>query len=101
MAISKMKIWRIYSTMRAFNMVSKILMLMNMFRTEHPAAAFRARGTPGMYTFLTLRLALTIGIAILRPTEIMGIEANRRWGVCSLNDFRRVSCYLFIYWSYF
>jgi hypothetical protein len=41
--------------------------------TEHPAAAFRARGTP----------------AILRLTEIMGIEANRKWGVCSLNDFRK------------
>ena len=37
--------------MRAFNMVSKIMKLMNMFRTEEPAAAFRARGTPGMYTF--------------------------------------------------
>jgi hypothetical protein len=51
MANSKTKIWRIFSTMRAFNMVSKIMMLMNIFRTEEPAAAFRARGTPGMYTF--------------------------------------------------
>lgn len=53
MAISKMKIWQIFSTMREFYMVSasKIVMLMNMFSTEHPAAAFRARGTPGMYTF--------------------------------------------------
>ncbi|KAK6992254.1 heme peroxidase [Favolaschia claudopus] len=41
--------------------------------TEHPAAAFRARGTP----------------ASMRMHEIMGIEANRRWGVCSLNDFRK------------
>ncbi|KAJ7180686.1 linoleate diol synthase [Mycena filopes] len=40
--------------------------------TEHPAAAFRARGTP----------------AAMRLHEIMGIEQNRRWGVCSLNDFR-------------
>ncbi|KAG6813888.1 hypothetical protein H0H92_006295 [Tricholoma furcatifolium] len=40
--------------------------------TEHPAAAFRARGTP----------------ASMRLHEIMGIEQNRRWGVCSLNDFR-------------
>ena len=69
--------------------------LMDMFRTEHPAAAFRARGTPGMYIFtLSHSLGLIIRIAILRPTEIMGIEANRRWGVCSLNDFRRVSSYL-------
>ena len=22
----------------------------------------------------------------------MGIEANRRWGVCSLNEFRKVHC---------
>ncbi|KAG5723411.1 Psi-producing oxygenase C [Termitomyces sp. T112] len=41
--------------------------------TEHPAAAFRARGTP----------------ASMRLHEIMGIEQNRRWGVCSLNDFRQ------------
>jgi linoleate 10R-lipoxygenase len=46
-----------------------------MDSTEHPAGAFRARGTP----------------AIMRPHEIMGIEANRSWGVCSLNDFRKVS----------
>lgn len=25
----------------------------------------------------------------MRLHEIMGIEQNRRWGVCSLNDFRR------------
>lgn len=41
--------------------------------TEHPAGAFRARGTP----------------AVMRLHEIMGIEQNRRWGVCSLNDFRK------------
>lgn len=26
----------------------------------------------------------------MRLHEIMGIEQNRRWGVCSLNDFRKV-----------
>ena len=26
----------------------------------------------------------------MRLHEIMGIEANRRWGVCSLNEFRKV-----------
>ncbi|KAF7308570.1 Heme peroxidase [Mycena chlorophos] len=41
--------------------------------TESPAAAFGARGTP----------------ASMRLHEMMGIEQNRRWGVCSLNDFRR------------
>jgi len=41
--------------------------------TSHRAAAFGARGTP----------------AIMRLNEIMGIEANRVWGVCSLNDFRK------------
>ncbi|KAF9006152.1 linoleate diol synthase [Cyathus striatus] len=41
--------------------------------TEEPAAAFRARGTP----------------EVMRLNEVMGIEMNRRWGVCSLNDFRR------------
>lgn len=41
--------------------------------TERPAGAFRARGTP----------------AIMRLHEIMGIEQNRQWGVCSLNDFRK------------
>ena len=42
--------------------------------TDHPAGAFKARGTPHC----------------MRLHEIMGIEANRRWGVCSLNDFRQV-----------
>ncbi|KAL0567802.1 hypothetical protein V5O48_014195 [Marasmius crinis-equi] len=41
--------------------------------TDHPAGAFRARGTP----------------ASMRLHEIMGIMQNRQWGVCSLNDFRR------------
>ncbi|ESK84894.1 heme peroxidase [Moniliophthora roreri MCA 2997] len=41
--------------------------------TEHPAGAFRARGTP----------------ASMRLHEMMGIMQNRQWGVCSLNDFRR------------
>ncbi|KAH7927845.1 heme peroxidase [Leucogyrophana mollusca] len=41
--------------------------------TSHHAATFGARGTP----------------ACMRLHEIMGIEANRRWGVCSLNDFRK------------
>jgi hypothetical protein len=26
----------------------------------------------------------------MRLHEIMGIESNRRWGVCSLNEFRKV-----------
>ena len=43
--------------------------------TEQPAGAFRARGTPH----------------VMRLHEIMGIEQNREWGVCSLNDFRKVS----------
>ncbi|KAI0923759.1 hypothetical protein AcV5_009223 [Taiwanofungus camphoratus] len=41
--------------------------------TEHPAAAFKARGTPH----------------VMRLHEIMGIESNRQWGCCSLNDFRQ------------
>ncbi|KAJ8091181.1 hypothetical protein PM082_004157 [Marasmius tenuissimus] len=41
--------------------------------TDHPAGAFRARGTP----------------ASMRLHEMMGIMQNRAWGVCSLNDFRR------------
>ncbi|KAF7294502.1 Heme peroxidase [Mycena kentingensis (nom. inval.)] len=41
--------------------------------TDNPAGAFRARGTP----------------ASMRLHEMMGIEQNRKWGVCSLNDFRR------------
>ncbi|KAH9967528.1 linoleate diol synthase [Russula dissimulans] len=40
---------------------------------EHPAATFGARGTPH----------------IMKVHEVMGIEANRRWGVCSLNEFRK------------
>ena len=41
--------------------------------TEHPASAFKARGTP----------------EVMKLHEIMGITSNRRWGVCSLNDFRK------------
>ncbi|KAG2742711.1 heme peroxidase [Suillus brevipes Sb2] len=41
--------------------------------TSHQAASFGARGTP----------------PIMRLHKIMGIEANRAWGVCSLNDFRK------------
>lgn len=44
------------------------------FRTEHPAGSFGARHTPH----------------IMRLHEMMGIEQNRRWGVCNLNDFRKV-----------
>ncbi|KAJ6591567.1 linoleate diol synthase [Mycena vulgaris] len=51
--------------------------------TEHPAAAFRARGTP----------------ASMRLHEIMGIEQNRQWGVCSLNDFRKVPYASFREWN--
>lgn len=46
---------------------------MYTFSTSHHAAAFGARGTP----------------AIMKLNEVMGIEANRVWGVCSLNDFRK------------
>ncbi|QRV95471.1 heme peroxidase [Ceratobasidium sp. AG-Ba] len=41
--------------------------------TAEAAGAFKARGTP----------------AVLRVIEIMGIAASRRWGVCSLNEFRK------------
>lgn len=40
--------------------------------TDNPAAAFKARGSPG----------------VMRLNDVMGIEQSRRWGVCSLNDFR-------------
>ncbi|KAF9482553.1 linoleate diol synthase [Pholiota conissans] len=41
--------------------------------TEHQAATFGARGTPSVF----------------KLNEVMGIEQNRTWGVCSLNDFRK------------
>ncbi|KAH9973470.1 putative linoleate diol synthase [Lactifluus volemus] len=41
--------------------------------TAHEAATFGARGTP----------------PVMKVIECMGIEANRNWGVCSLNDFRK------------
>ena len=46
-----------------------------MNATATPAASFGARGTP----------------AIMRLNEVMGIEQSRRWGCCSLNDFRKAS----------
>ncbi|KAI5117531.1 hypothetical protein M0805_004764 [Coniferiporia weirii] len=41
--------------------------------TEKCAGAYRARGTP----------------AALRIVEIMGMQQARRWGVCTMNEFRR------------
>jgi hypothetical protein len=48
------------------------------YSITHPAATFGARGTPHS----------------LKVIEVMGIEAGRRWGVCSLNELRKV-CYVF------
>ena len=41
--------------------------------TAEPAAAFGARGTP----------------PVMRMVDVMGLEQSRRWGVCSLNEFRK------------
>jgi hypothetical protein len=41
--------------------------------TSRPAGAFRGRGTA----------------PVLRLVEIMGIEQSRRWGVCTMNKFRK------------
>ncbi|EJU03113.1 linoelate diol synthase [Dacryopinax primogenitus] len=41
--------------------------------TENSAQAFRARGTP----------------AVMRVIEMLGIKEARRWGVCTLNEFRK------------
>ncbi|KIJ55788.1 hypothetical protein M422DRAFT_152180 [Sphaerobolus stellatus SS14] len=41
--------------------------------TSHPASAFKARGSP----------------PVMQVIELMGINLARKWGVCSLNDFRR------------
>ncbi|KAH7928581.1 heme peroxidase [Leucogyrophana mollusca] len=41
--------------------------------TESPAGQYRARGTP----------------AVLRPIEILGMEQARKWGVCTMNEFRK------------
>ena len=39
-----------------------------------------------------------IEIAIFRFIEILGIQSSRKWGVCSLNDFRKVSYYHFYHY---
>ncbi|KZW00109.1 hypothetical protein EXIGLDRAFT_696716 [Exidia glandulosa HHB12029] len=44
---------------------------------ENPAAAFGARGTP----------------EVLRIVDVLGIMQIRRWGVCTLNDFRQAAAY--------
>lgn len=63
-------------------------------RTEHPAASFGARGTPGknLLAFKKKKFIDTSCVvqAVFKLNEIMGIEQNRAWGVCSLNDFRKV-----------
>jgi len=40
---------------------------------QNVAGAFKARGTP----------------AVMRIMEILGVEAGRNWGVCTLNEFRK------------
>ncbi|KAF8627576.1 hypothetical protein AX15_004356 [Amanita polypyramis BW_CC] len=40
--------------------------------TDEPAGQYRARGIPG----------------IMRPIEMLGITQARRWGVCTMNEFR-------------
>jgi len=42
--------------------------------TDNPAAAFGARGTP----------------EVLKVMDVMGIIQSRRWGSCTLNEFREV-----------
>ena len=49
--------------------ISRIL----MDATSHPAGAFGARHTPG----------------IMRTIEIMTMHMARKWGVCTLNEFRK------------
>ncbi|RDB16366.1 Psi-producing oxygenase A [Hypsizygus marmoreus] len=41
--------------------------------TENPAGAFRGQGTP----------------EVLRIAEIAGIEQARKWGLCTMNEFRK------------
>jgi hypothetical protein len=41
--------------------------------TANPAGQYRARGTP----------------PVLRIVEMLGIEQGRRWGVCTMNEFRK------------
>ncbi|KIO24703.1 hypothetical protein M407DRAFT_25950 [Tulasnella calospora MUT 4182] len=41
--------------------------------SEQSASAFKARGTPH----------------VMRVVEILGIQQNREWGTCSLNEFRK------------
>lgn len=41
--------------------------------TETPAGAYRARGHP----------------AVLRAVEVMSIEQGRKWGICTMNEFRQ------------
>jgi hypothetical protein len=62
------------------------------YSTEHSAGAFRARGTPcELSSSHTVQQVLMLVLsAVMRLNEIMGIEQNRKWGVCSLNDFRKV-----------
>src|ERR1700683_3468504 len=78
MVSSKTKIWLPISTTRtalpSFIIHATLTFSSHFHSTEHPAGAFGARHTPH----------------IMRLHEIMGIESNRRWGVCNLNEFRKV-----------
>ena len=49
--------------------------------TANPASAFKARGTPW----------------VMKVIEVMGIERQRAWGSCSLNEFRKVSSEYYVF----
>lgn len=73
MVLSKTQILQTFCRTRVCLLLQDPQKLMSTFRTSHHAAAFGAHGTPG----------------IMKMNEVMGIEANRAWGVCSLNNFRK------------
>lgn len=52
----------------------ELSVILTMDRIREPAGAFKARGTP----------------EVLRIVEIMTIRQSRTWGVCNLNEFRKV-----------
>ena len=63
--------------------------------TSVPAGAFKVNSRPSIYyQSLLIRLFADLlqarGVpGVLRVIEILGIEQARKWGACTLNDFRR------------
>ena len=66
-------------------------MSQHIFVERNTRPPLSVQGARQVCEILETHFAILMNPASMRLHEIMGIEQNRKWGVCSLNDFRAVS----------